>query len=334
MKVLVTGANGHLGTNIVADLLGAGHTVRGSVRSLADASRTAHLRALGHVELVEADLDKPATLRAAMDGQENVLHTAAVYELYSAGREQEIMRASLAGVETAMRAAKDAGVRRFILTSSTVALPLTRPDEPAVDETSWAKDTRVPYVRAKTLAEGRAWELSHELGLELATVLPGACGGPGFQRNTPTIDFIETILKGALQFGAPPINYPYVDVRDVARAHRLVLERGATGRFIAVNDRQPTVGEIAQTMHSIDPSISRPFLTFPSFMMPVLPFLEGFSSRLTGASRSMTPELAGMLKGRIWNISNAKAREELGWSPEISIKQSLTDTIDAIRARK
>ena len=56
MRILVTGANGHLGTNLVSELLGAGHTVRGSVRSLGDAVRTDHLRALGPVELVEADL--------------------------------------------------------------------------------------------------------------------------------------------------------------------------------------------------------------------------------------------------------------------------------------
>jgi dihydroflavonol-4-reductase len=334
MKILVTGANGHLGANLIAELVAAGHTVRGSVRALADASRTAHLRALGKVELVEADLDTPDSLRAAMEGQDAVMHTAAVYQLYAPGQEDAIVRASVQGVEAAMRAARDAGVKRLVVTSSTVTLPMTRAGDRPADETHWATDLRVPYVRAKTEGERHAWAMAEALGLDLATVLPGAFGGPGFQRNTPTIDFIEAILKGALQLGAPPINYPYVDVRDVARAHRMVLESGAQGRFLAVNDHQPTVTEIALTMHAIDRSIPRPLLTLPGFLMPAMPVLEGLASRINGSPRTLTAELAGMLRGRVWNVSNEKSRRKLGWSPQVSVKQSLADTIAAIRARE
>lgn len=333
MRILVTGANGHLGTNLVSELLGAGHTVRGSVRSLGDAVRTDHLRALGPVELVEADLDQPDSLAAAMSGQDALLHAAAVYALHAPGRDDEIIRASVNGAEAALRAAHKAGVNRVVMTSSVVTLPLSLPGGAAVDESDWTADIRVPYVRAKTEGEKRAWQIATELDLDLATVLPGACGGPGFERNTPTIDFVETIMKGAMQFGAPPFNYPYVDVRDVARGHRLVIESGAKGRFIAINDRQPTMTEIAQTMHAIDPKIPRPMMTLPPFMMPALPFMDTVSSMISGSPKSVTPELAGMLKGRVWNVSNEKIRREIGWAPQISIKQSLAATISAIRAR-
>ncbi len=333
MKVLVTGANGHLGANLVADLIAAGHIVRGSVRNLADPSRTAHLRALGPVELVEADLDRPATLRAAMEGIEAVIHTAAVYALYAPGQDDAIVRASVAGIDTAMRAAKDAGVRRFVLTSSVVTLPLTVPGAPPSDESLWASDLRVAYIRAKTQGEQNAWRLADELALDMATVLPGAFGGPGFVRNTPTIDMIEAIMKGAVQLGAPPITYPWVDVRDVSHAHLLVLESGARGRFAAVNDVHPTLTEIANVMNRLDPTIPRPLMTLPGFILPLLPWLEGLSSRFNGAPRSMTPELAGLLRGKVSNISNARIRRELGWSPRISLEQSLADTIAAIHRR-
>lgn len=334
MRILVTGANGHLGTNLVADLIGAGHTVRGSLRNADDAARSDHLRALGAVEIVEGDLDRPDSLIAAMSGQDAVIHAAAVYALHAPGLENEIIRASVNGAEATLRAAHKAGVKRVVMTSSVVTLPMSLPGGAPVAENAWTEDTRVPYVRAKTVGEKRAWQLASELDLDFATVLPGACGGPGFQRNTPTIDFVETIMKGALQFGAPPFNYPYVDVRDVARAHRLVIERGAKGRFIAINDRQPSVTEIAQTMHAIDAKIPRPMMTLPPFIMPALPFLDTLSSKLTGGPKSLTPDLAGMLKGKLWNISNEKIRREIGWTPEISIKQSLADTIGALRARK
>lgn len=334
MRVLITGANGHLGTNLVRELLAVGHAVRGSVRSLGDPSRTAHLRALGPIELVEADLENPASLRTAMDGMDAVFHTAAVYTLFAPGREADIIRASVVGVEAAMRAAKDAGVKRIVVTSSSATLPLRRLGDPPATEADWTSDLRVPYLRAKTEGERRAWELADELDLDLATVLPGAFGGPGFERNTPTIDFVEAIMRGALQLGAPPINYPWVDVRDVARAHALVMEKGGRQRYIVVNDRQPSVTEIARTMHAIDTSVPRPLVTLPSFLMPVLPLLEGLASRMAGTPRSMTGELAGTLKGRLWHISNEKIRRELGWEPHYSIKQSLADTMAAIRERE
>jgi dihydroflavonol-4-reductase len=333
MKVLVTGANGHLGTNLVTDLLASGHRVRGSVRDLRDPGRTQHLSQLGPVELVEADLDRTDTLRTAVAGQDAIIHTAAIYQLHAPGRATEIIRASVGGVESVMRAAAEAGVRRVILTSSTTTLPLVEPRASPVDEAAWTDDLRVPYFRAKTEGERRAWQLAEELGIDLATVLPGAFGGPGFQRNTPTIDLVEAIMDGALRLGAPPINYPWVDVRDVARAHRLVLETGASGRFIAVNDRQPTLMEIAQTMHAIDRTIPNPMMTLPSFTMPLLPYLESAGHRVLGIARFSTPELVATLSGRVWRISNEKSRRELGWAPEISIKQSLSDTIDAIRTR-
>lgn len=333
MRVLVTGANGHLGTNLVAELMAAGHTVSGSVRSLADPARTQHLRALGDVELMEASLDDPASLRRAMAGQDALVHTAAIYALYAPGQEAAIVRASVAGAEAALRAAHAAGVRRVVLTSSVVTLPLMAPGAAPVDEDSWTTDLRVPYFRAKTLGEQRAWALAAELDLDLATVLPGAFGGPGFQRNTPTIDFVEAIMKGALQLGAPPINFPWVDVRDVATAHRLVLEQGARGRFAVVDDRQPMVSEIATVMHAIDRSIPRPLVTVPAFVMPVMPMLEGLACRITGSPRALTPELVGTFAGRMWNVSNAKIRRELGWAPRFPIERSLADTIAAIRAR-
>lgn len=334
MKVLVTGANGHLGTNLVAALLAAGHQVRGSVRSIADASRTDHLKALGPVELVEADIEREPSLRAAMDGVEAVMHAAAVYQLYAPGQEAAIIRASVEGVNAAMRAARDAGVRKVVLTSSVVTLPLTAPGARPSTEADWSNDLRVPYIRAKAMGERRAWELANELKVDLVSVLPGAFGGPGFQRNTPTIDLIEAILKGAMELAAPPVNYPYVDVRDVARAHILALEQDKPGRFIAVNDRQPSMTEIAQTMHAIDPAIPAPKLTLPSFLMPVLPLLDAVNSRINRTPRSMTPDLAGTLKGRVWNISNQRIRRELGWAPQVSVKQSLADTIAALRSRR
>jgi dihydroflavonol-4-reductase len=216
MKVLVTGAGGHLGYNLVDALIAEGHSVRASVRSAGDAATRARLEAMGAVEIVGARLESESELHAAMEGMDAVFHTAAVYVLVASGRDDEIVSASVDGVERAMRAAKSAGVGRIVLTSSVVSLPLKVPGAPPATEAEWATDLRVPYFRAKTLAEQRAWQRARDLGLDLVTILPGAFAGPGFVRNTPTVDLVEAIMNGAMQLAAPPLLYPYVDVCDVA----------------------------------------------------------------------------------------------------------------------
>lgn len=334
MKVLVTGAGGHLGTNLVGALAAAGHWVRGSIRRADDAKTVARLTQQGAREVVGARLESEAELRAAMDGMDVLFHTAAVYLFYAPGRDDEIVSASVDGVRHAMLAAGDAGIRRVVLTSSIAALPMRAAGAPVVTEADWADDLRVAYFRAKTLAEKSAWDLARDLGLDLVTLLPGAFAGPGFDRPTPTVDLFGSIMKGAMDLAAPPISYPYVDVRDVADAHVLALGAAASGRYIVLNDTIPTFAEIARLMHDIDPAIPKPMLTLPGFVFPMLPMLDAFNSWMNGTSRTMTPEIAATLRGKAFNLSTARIRQGLGWQAKVSLRQSLADTIDELRRRE
>ncbi len=88
MKVLVTGANGHLGFNLVKKLLETEHSVRGSIRSLQDTNSVQRLKSLGDVEIMEASLDQPDQLRSAMEGIDLLFHLAAVYSYAEPVREQ------------------------------------------------------------------------------------------------------------------------------------------------------------------------------------------------------------------------------------------------------
>ncbi|MGH2393419.1 MAG: NAD-dependent epimerase/dehydratase family protein, partial [Candidatus Limnocylindria bacterium] len=282
MRVLVTGANGHLGFNLVTALLATGHAVRGSIRSLADTAKTARLKSLGDVEVVEAELSRPDQLRAAMEGVELLYHTAAVYSYAEPGRNREMLDASIKGTEAAFRAAADAGVRKVVLTSSVVTLPLTDPGAPPVDETRWADDLRVPYLRAKTEGERVAWRTARELGLKLVTVLPGAITGPGFRRNTPSIDLIESMMGGTMRLGVPDLNLPLVDVRDVTAAHLLAGERDVEGRFAVCNDTLPTFRAMLEAMHAIDPKVRLPLMTLPSFMAGALPLFDRVNRLTSG----------------------------------------------------
>ena len=333
MHVLVTGANGHLGFNLMAALLAAGYRVRAGVRSLADTSKITRLKQLGDVELVEAELNRPDQMRAAMDGIELLFHTAAVYAIVVRGQATEVLNASIKGAETALRAAADAGVQKVVMTSSVVALPMVKPGAPPVDETRWADDFRVPYVRAKAEAEKLAWQLARELSLNLVTILPGGITGPGFARNTPTINLIEAMMKGAMRLAAPAGNFTIVDVRDVARAHVLAAEQDCEGRFIVSNDRSPSYREIVAALHAIDPSISLSLSTIPDLVAWTLPLFDRINHRILRSPLIATSAGLAMMKGKIWNVSNQRAKEVLGWRPTITLEQTLRDTMVAINAR-
>lgn len=333
MHALVTGANGHLGYNLVALLLDEGHRVRAGVRALDDASRTARLRALGAVELAEAQLERPDQLRAAMDGIDCLFHAAATYVVVPHGREKQILDDSIRGAEAAVNAAADARVPKIVFTSSLVTLPLTARGAAPSDETRWTDDLAVPYIRAKTEGEQIAWRVARKRRVDLVAILPGAMTGPGFVRNTPSIDIVEAMTRGALRMGVPDMNLPIVDVRDVVRAHLLAAAIDCDGRFAVCNDVLPSMRTLLETMHAIDRSIPLPWTSIPDFAVGALPLFDRMNARLLRTPRTLTREVIGTLRGRIWNASNRRAREVLGWRPEISLEQTLRDTIDTIRAR-
>jgi dihydroflavonol-4-reductase len=334
MKILVTGANGHLGYNLIKELLKKDYDVRGSIRSLKDVSKVARVKELGDVEIVEADLNNKDQLRQAMEGIDLLFHTAAVYSYVAPGREKEIIDASVNGIENAFHAASEAEVKKIVLTSSVVSLPLTFPDDPPSDENDWTTDLQVPYIRAKTQGEQRAWALAKELNLGLVTVLPGAIAGSGFVKNTPTIDIIEAMMLNYFRFGVISMNLPLVDVRDVVDVHIRVAQMDCEGRFIVCNDTSPTFREMVETLHKIDPEIALPLMTMPGFMMGISRMFDKINSLILGTPKIVLPELMAVMKGKIWNVSNHRSKDVLGWEQKISLEQSLKDTIEVIRSLK
>jgi dihydroflavonol-4-reductase len=335
MRVLVTGANGHVGFNLCQALCARPtYTVRASVRSLDDESKTTRLRALGDLELVELDVCNAAQFDTALNQVEVLFHVAATYAVVTQGaqHDDEIIRDSVEGAEIALRAAAKAGVRKVVLTSSVVALPMRRPDESPATEDDWNESPDIPYFRAKTQAERAAWRLADELGIELVTILPGGVGGPGFFRRTPTTSLYEGIMLGTLRFGAPRANFTYVDARDVAEAHVLAAESTAGGRFVITNDQHPTLTEFSRVLHAIDPAVPAAPFALPGFFGPIVPLFDRLNSRVLGSPPLITREVERAVRGRVYNVSNQRARSVLGWAPRYSLEESLTATMEAIRA--
>lgn len=332
-SVLVTGASGHVGGALVRELVENGYHVRASVRDPLDVSKTGALKKL-QAEVVKADLFDPASLDAACTGMDGVFQVAAIYDFSPKDPVQAriMTETGTLGMANVLNAAKKAGIRRAVLTSSVVTIAPVAPGQPAASEDSWVSDISVTYIEEKTSGEKHAWQLSGELGLDMVSVLPGAVTGPGFNRSTPSVDFIEAFAKGSLRMGAPDIDFPFVDVRDVAIAHRLAYEKGEAGhRYIAMN-HAASLYDIGVALNRIDPKIPMPMMKMPGFMTGMVPYIDAAIAKLSGYPHSYTKALHDSWKGREWRIDDSASRRALGYAPAVDLEQSLKDTLEQLRA--
>jgi dihydroflavonol-4-reductase len=245
--VLVTGVSGFIARHCALELLNAGYRVRGTVRSL---KRSDEVRdslsphaAVSRLEFAEADLESDAGWEAAVRGCGHVLHVASPFPAVQPKDEQDLIRPAVQGTLRVLRAAVAGGADRFVQTSSLVAVMYGQPKGRTAPytESDWT-NVDAPgvsaYGKSKTLAEraARDFVAKEGTGLHYSSVNPGFVLGPMLGRDLGTsAQVIRMFLKGKYP-GAPRISMPCVDVRDVARAHRLALEVDAPsgGRYLAV----------------------------------------------------------------------------------------------------
>ncbi|HEU4758628.1 MAG TPA: aldehyde reductase, partial [Dehalococcoidia bacterium] len=280
--VLVTGGSGFIGSHCILQLLAAGHQVRTTVRSL---TREAGVRAMlkeggagpgGNLTFAAADLERDAGWPEAAAGCEYVLHVASPFPQTIPKDENELIGPAREGALRVLRAARDAGVKRVVLTSSFAAVGYGHPLRQApYDEASWTDpdggDVR-PYVKSKTLAERAAWDFIAKEGggLELTAVNPVGVFGPVLGPDFSTsILMVQRLMDGSVP-GCPRIYFGVVDVRDVADLHlRAMTHPAARGeRFIAVAGDFMTMRDIARTLKKRMGAAARrvPTLQLPDFV--------------------------------------------------------------------
>jgi dihydroflavonol-4-reductase len=328
-RVLVTGATGFIAGHCVTELLEHGYAVRGTVRNLATAD-VAHLRAVagrtgGEFELAQATLDDDAGWADAVAGCAYVWHVASPNPpAEPKDAEAEVITPAVQGALRVLRAAAAGGtVRRVVMTSSVAAVSEGGERDPGRvhTEADWSDvDGAVAYPRSKTLAEQAAWDYVGGTDLELITINPGLVLGPLLRKEETTSIETVRLLLGRKVPGTPHVGFAIVDVRDVARAHRLAMETPAAAgnRYIVAGEHR-WMNYIARTLAT---TYGPRGYRIPTRELPY--WLLWTVARFDKTVRLVLP-----MVGRYANYSTAKAETELGWTrrpPE----ESIVDTAESL----
>src|SRR5580704_11759998 len=260
--VLVTGGSGFIGCHCILQLLAAGYQVRTTVRNLKrETDVRAMLKAGGaepgdRLSFIAADLEHDAGWSEAVAECEYVLHVASPLPASLPKHEDELIVPAREGTLRVLRASRDAGVKRVVLTSSFAAIGYGhQPQAAPFDETSWTDvngEGVSPYAKSKTLAERAAWDFiaSQSGNLELSVVNPVGVFGPALGPDYSTsILIVEKLMDGSMP-GCPRVQFGVVDVRDVADLHlRVMTHPGAKGeRFLACAGDFMFILEIAKVL--------------------------------------------------------------------------------------
>jgi nucleoside-diphosphate-sugar epimerase len=316
--VLVTGGSGFIGSFCILQLLSTGHHIRTTVRSLTrEGDVRAMLKAGGaepgdRLSFVAADLIRDEGWPEAVAGCDYVLHVASPFPMGVPKNENDLILPARDGALRVLRACRDAGVKRVVLTSSFAAVGYGhQPQTTPFDETNWTDPTGdvSAYVKSKTLAERAAWDYVARDGgrLELSVVNPVGVLGPVLGSDYSTsIALVQRLLDGALP-GCPQLYFGIVDVRDVADLHiRAMTNPHASGeRFLAVAGDFLSMCDIAMVLKRRMGAVANkvPTRQLPNWMVRLAALRDP-------GVRQILPEL-----GKKKNATGAKARHLLGWTP-------------------
>lgn len=330
-KVLVTGISGFVGQHCAAELLKNGYNVRGSVRSLAkeDEVRAGIAKVADvkdNLEFCVLNLNSDEGWSEAMKDCDYVLHVASPFVIAEPQNEDEMIKPAVEGTLRALRAAKKAGVKKVVLTSSLVAMAGDKKINHITQE-SWTnedKDKVSVYMKSKTLAEKAAWDFYNQQNndhkMELTAVNPGPIFGPTLTGNLSgaSMSMVKDVITGKMPM-LPNVQYVMSDVRDVAKIHVAAMENEKSNgkRFIVTTEKIYSFVGVASILKENGFKKASPRKA-PSFLVRILSL---FDREMKG----MLPFVDSKVSA---DISDTK--KTFNWEP-LPFEQSVIDTANSIQ---
>ncbi|MRG45000.1 NAD-dependent epimerase/dehydratase family protein [Chitinophaga sp. SYP-B3965] len=330
-KILVTGGTGFVGIHCILQLLQKGYQVRTTLRSLSRENEVLDMLRYGGMEttdglsFIEADLTKDANWDKAMEDCEYVLHVASPIGLTIPKHENEMIIPAVEGTLRVLKAARNARVKRVVMTSNFGAVGYSHKDTTRlITEESWTAPNEKglsAYNKSKVLAERAAWDFMHKEGgkLELSVINPMGIFGPSLGPDLSSgFELLKKVLDGSLK-RIPDITLGIVDVRDVADLHiRAMVNPAAKGqRFLALAGGIMSLPEIAQLLKDRLGNETISTKKMPDWVVRV-------AALFSPVAKNIVPQL-----GRYRSASNEKAKTLLGWQPR-SNEEAILATAESL----
>lgn len=323
--VLVTGGTGYIAGELIDQLLAKGWCVRTTVRSKRKSEQALRARwpnAGDQLFVFEAELMSDAGWDLANEGCTHVTHVASPIAVSAPKHEDEMIVPAREGTLRALRFARDAGVKRFVQTSSMAAVAYGRSDKVyTVTEADWTDVNHrdvYPYVKSKTIAEraAREWVAAEGGEIEFVSVNPSMVLGPVHSPDfSPSVEAVKQVLDGSMPM-APDLGISIVDTRDCADLHVRCLETPglANERFLCAG-RFMKIIEIAEVLRrQLPPEHTR---KVPKKVMPN--WMVGMLALVNPGVRSIKAEV-----GKTRNVDASHAKQRLGWETRPA-EESLVD---------
>ena len=322
---LVTGANGHLGNNLVRLLLSKNQKVRATVRNIRNLEPFDELSC----EVVEADITDRSSLKRAFQGVTNLYAVGANFSMWAKNPKTEIYDNNMQGTQNVFDIAKECGIRNIVYVSSVASLDYTI--LPANVENGYNKDRRNWYYNSKNDSDKLALELGEKYGIRTILILPSAMIGPEAHKLSYSNNLVRQILNGEIPVDTN-ITLNWVDVKDVAwGAYQAMLKGKNRERYILSNEKHTTIQESVKIASDLYPELRLKIpKKVPKYLLYTVAGFMEFSSKISGKEPLLQRHYLQMFYGLKQDYDINKSRLELGFDPKPS-KKALEDALKFLK---
>ncbi|MDB4848828.1 aldehyde reductase [Gammaproteobacteria bacterium] len=327
-KVLVTGATGYIGLHCIHQLLNQGYAVNGSVRSPERKSEIidaliSHDTSVDNLNLFTFNLTEDDGWDEGMEDCDYLLHVASPIALEN-HNEDFFVKPAVEGLKRALKFAKKHNIKKVVLTSSVAAIFDSIEEKTYYDESDWSdpnNPTISHYAKSKTLAEKAAWEFIEKENnpFELAVINPALVIGPTLSGDLGESNkAIQMVVTGKMPV-AVPLQFGYVDVRDVAAAHILAMQNPkSNGERFALAEKDLWYKDVAKVLRK------NGFKKAPMFSVPL--WIAKIMANFIKELKLTLPYL-----GRLRSVEKtSKAKDILGWKPRPA-EESILDVAQQVK---